>query len=353
MTGGIEARCLDTRAMSRAPLAFIAWSHVSGRSAEIAAELDGEARCFYSPHLVRRPLVPLRYAVSALQTTAYLLRRRPRAVIVSNPPIFPGLIAFAYGSVARAPIVLDSHTGSFGLKQDRVSQLLLPIHVWLARRVAATLVAAEELGEIVRGWGGRAHVVHEAPPTWAVNPPAPLGDRPHVLCISTFDPDEAVDQVIAAGRMLPFVDLRITGDLRRCPAALRRSAPPNVTFVGFLRGEDYTRALEAANIVIALTTEPTSVVRGGYEAVYAGRPLVTSNWPTLRRVFPRAVHVETDAPSIAAGLRTAIDRYADLVASAPTALALQKQRWDRQVAVLRSLFSQGPLPGAQAGAARP
>src|SRR5690348_6372387 len=80
----------------RVDVSFIAWSEDGDRAEEIAAALGGEARIFYDLHIVRKPLVPVRYALSAMRMTAYLAWRRPRALIVTNPPIFPGLLAFAY-----------------------------------------------------------------------------------------------------------------------------------------------------------------------------------------------------------------------------------------------------------------
>jgi hypothetical protein len=73
------------------PLAFTAWTSIDGRSAEIADALGGEARGFYALRIVRKPLVPLRYAWSALGTISYWLRLRPRAAIASSRPTFPGL----------------------------------------------------------------------------------------------------------------------------------------------------------------------------------------------------------------------------------------------------------------------
>lgn len=334
----------------RPSVAFVAWSPVSGRSAEIASALAGESRCFYDLGITFRPFIPLRYAISALRTTAYFARRRPRAVIATNPPVWPGLIALAYGSIARVPVVLDSHPGSFGLKGDRYSALLLPVHRWLTRRVAATLVTADELGDRVRAWGGRAELLHEAPPP---TPPADARTKTQyarVLFVCTFDPDEAVGEVVRAAGMVPDVEVRITGDLRKCPPELQARAPANATFTGFLRGDAYNAEVVAADVVLALTSEPTSVVRAGYEAVYAGRPLVVTGWPNLRRLFPYAVHVDNTAASIAAGIRTAISDHAKLSGHAPRARALQEARWQAQLRILRDLLESSASNEAAASA---
>lgn len=321
---------------ARVPLAFIAWSSVAGRSGDIAAALGGEARCFYDVRLVKRSLVPLRYLWSAWHTVAYLVLRRPRAVIVTNPPIFPALIVCAYAALARVPVLLDSHPSSFGLKGGRVWGFLLPLHAWLARRARSTLVTGEQLAERVRAWGARADIVHEPPIRWRVAPATSLRQPSRVLWVGIFAGDEPVDEVIDAARLVPDVEVQITGDLRRCPSGLRERAPQNVRFVGFLRGPEFQRAVEEADAVLTLTTLSSSVMRAGYEAIYAERPLIVTDWPNLREVFPHAVHVRNDAEAIADGIRHAIEHHAKLLARAPEALGLQEERWSAQLTTLRA-----------------
>lgn len=330
--GATQRPAADAR---RPPVAFVAWSPVGGRSQEIAAALGGEARAIYGQGRFGKLSVIARYLRSSVQTARYLRRRRPRAVIATNPPLLPGLIAWAYARRSGARVALDSHPGGFGLQGDRVSAALQPLHAWLARRVAVTLVTDARLAERVEAWGGRAEIVHEAPIAWHGRPRAALRARPRVLFVCIFQRDEPVAAVIEAARLAPELDVEITGDLDRCPPELRERAPANVRFTGFLSGQRYESAVLDADLVLALTTEPSSVMRAGYEAVYAQRPLVVSGWPASRELFPHAVPVDNDAAGIAAGLRRAAAEHERLLAAAPAALALQRQRWERQLAALR------------------
>jgi glycosyltransferase involved in cell wall biosynthesis len=345
----------------RPRLAFIAWTPNVGRSADIADTLGGEARAYHALGIVRRWAVPLRYAIDAARTAAYLLRRRPRAVIVTNPPIVPALIAFLYAALARVavrarvPLVLDSHISAFGLAGDRVSERLLRVHTWLARRARSTLVTDEELAAVVRGWGGRADVVHEPPPAWETPAQGTVAGRPRMLFIGTFAGDEPLREVLGAARSVPSLDLHVTGDIRRCPRALRASAPRNVRFVGYLTDGSYRRALAEADAVLAFSTEPHSVMRTAYEAVYARRPLIVPDRPLLRELFPHAVHVAATADGIAAGMRDALRRHAELAAVADAARDLQLRRWRGQQDVLEELITgegAGPARARRAGAPR-
>lgn len=307
---------------------------MGGRQRDIAAALGGEPAIFYPLGDGTRLRLLLRYLSSLVLTAGYLLRRRPRAVIVSNPPMFAALPALLYARLARVPMLLDSHPGGFGLQGDRLSARLQPLHRLLVRNATATLVTQGSLVDQVSAWEGRAEILHEAPPAWKPPEPRPAADPFTVLFVCIFQPDEPASLVTAAARLLPDVRVQITGDLARAPAGLVEEAPANVEFTGLLGPEDYRGALFAADAVLVITTESTSVVRAGYEAVWAHRPLVVSDWPELRRVFPEAVHTATDSRAIARAIETARARHGELAAAAPAARARQLGRWQDQLSAL-------------------
>ncbi|WCB96956.1 hypothetical protein DSM104299_05726 [Baekduia alba] len=321
--------------MSAPPVAFLAWTDRTERADEIAASLGGVAQRFDGNGLKGRQTAPLRYVLNTVATVAFLARRRPRAVITQNPPVFLGLIAWLYGLAARTPVLLDSHPASFGRKDAGIWKLLLPVHRFLARRARLVLVTAPELADEVRTWGGRATEVHEAPTEGLVPTPAPaLDGRLRVFYVGVFAPDEPVEAVVEAARQTPDVDVLITGDVRRAPAGLVERAPQNVEFVGFLGRDAYRQAIREAHAVMTLTTEATSVVRSGYEAVYAGRPLITSDWPVLRSTFPYAVHAVAQPEALADALAAVGRRYDDLASSTAAALAHQQETWASQHAAI-------------------
>lgn len=315
---------------------FLAWGAVAGRTLELAEALGGEARCFFPPG-GRRPPVLVRWALSAIATAVYLLRRRPTWVIVTNPPLPAALVAWAMGKVVGAEVALDSHPGGFGAQGDRVAARLQRLHRWLAPRVAFSLVAADEWKQKVESWGARATVVHEAPGPWVLTRPR-RHERLRVLCVGRFAADEPWEAVVEAAELLPGIDVHLTGDPARAGTG-DRALPPNVTLVGFLPAARYRQAVEEADVVLTLTTEPGSVMRAACEAVWAGRPLVVSDWPVARELFPFAVHVANDGPSIAAGLRRAESAYDALVSAADEARRVQLARWHAQRRALVDLLA--------------
>jgi len=315
-------------------VAAIAWAPSESRPRALVSALGGEARAFFDFRLVWRPLVPLRYAISAGRTLAYLARRRPKAVIAQAPPVPAALLAWVYGRLSGAPVVIDSHPAAFAMETARVDKLMLPLLRWLARRSAGLIVTTPELARRVDAWGGRPLIVHE-PPIAVAPAPAPDG----VLFVSTFAPDEPLEAVLEAARALPDVHFRVTGDVRRKPLGLR--APDNVEWVGYLRGESYWRTLARSAVILSLTKRRQAVLRSAYEAVYALRPLIVSGWPHMEELFPYATHVTNDAQSIAAGVRRALASGADSSAL-DSARELQLARWRDQLTALRTAIGERP-----------
>jgi glycosyltransferase involved in cell wall biosynthesis len=259
-------------------------------------------------------------------------------VIVTNPPAVGALVTYASARLWGAEVVLDSHPGAFGAQGDRIAARLQRLNRWLTRRARLSFVTDETWRDVVQRWGGRAVIVHEAPGRWEETP-LNRGERLEVLCVGRFAPDEPVADVFAAARATPEVDVLVTGDIDVCPAELLASAPPNVRFTGFLDPGPYRAAVESCDAILALTTEPSSVMRAAYEAVYAGRPLIVSDWPVARELFPYAVHTPNDAAGLASALRRADARYVELTATTSEARRLQVHRWGEQLQTIRDALA--------------
>ena len=320
---------------------FVAWGAIAGRSHELAEALDADVLSCFPPGSERRPSAPVRYLLSTLRTVAYFVSRRPRAVIVTNPPIIPALLAVAYARVTGRVVVIDDHPGAFGAQGYRIGEMMLPIHRRLVPSARLCLVTDQSWVDQIERWGGRGLVLHEAPGDWVPFPGRRPGARPNVLFVCTFGRDEPAEEVIAAAAALPDVDVTITGDLDRAPAV---EVGPNVHLVGFLDQSSYRLAVENADVVLALTTEPTSAMRAAFEAVWAERVLVVNDWPLLHELFPNAVHVENTSESIAAGIRRALDEHERLQAAASESRLLQLSRWKDQIAALQGALDEVDHP---------
>jgi UDP-N-acetylglucosamine--N-acetylmuramyl-(pentapeptide) pyrophosphoryl-undecaprenol N-acetylglucosamine transferase len=320
---------------------FVAWGAIAGRSHELAEALDADVLSCFPPGTTRRPSAPVRYLLSTVRTVGYLVSRRPRAVIVTNPPIIPALLAVAYARITGRVVVIDDHPGAFGAQGYRIGELMEPLHRRLVPWARLCLVTDQSWVDLIERWGGRGLVLHEAPGDWVPHPARPVGDRPNVLFVCTFAPDEPAVEVMHAAAQLPQVDFTITGDLARAPDV---QFGPNVRLVGFLDRSAYRLAVETADVVLTLTTEPTSAMRAAFEAVWAERVLVVNDWTLLQDLFPHAVHVENTADSIALGVRKALEHHDQLVSAASAARQEQLERWEAQISALRDALDDS-VPG--------
>jgi hypothetical protein len=112
-----------------------------------------------------------------------------------------------------------------------------------------------------------------------------------VVC--SFNYDEPVAAILAAARLTPDVRFFITGNPRHLTGTLAAQLPPNVTLTGFLSTPAYGGLLAGADVVLTLTTRDHTMLRGAYEAIYQGTPVIVSDWPVLVEAFELgAIHVD-------------------------------------------------------------
>lgn len=326
---------------------FVAWD-AAGRRADDVADLLGGQALSIRPAMLERPwLTPIRWLVSAVATTAGVVSQRPSVVIVTNPPIWAGLSAYAGARLVGAGFVLDSHPGGFGAMNDRVGARVQRLHAWLARRATAVLVTTQQWIDVVESWGGRGAVLHEAPTPTLQAASVPAGDPAAVLAVNTFGRDEPVQPLIEAARAVPTARLDVTGDVSLAPDGLVQRAPSNVRFVGYLSQREYEQAMTTNAACVVLTDEPTSVPRSACEAVWARRPLIITDSPATAEYFPYALRVPSTADGVASGLRRVVEDRHGVAELAQAAADDQRARWDKQLDELRAIVDEAADTGTR------
>ncbi len=316
----IRSRAAVNRAL---PALFLAWAPPSHtrRSELMARRLGIPLRRI---HVLRlKPyLAPLRYGVQAVLTLITLFRERPKVVFVQNPPIFAPLFAWIYCVLTGSGLIIDSHTDAL---QSRVWQWSLPIHRFLSRQAVATIVTNEHLSRIIAGWGARSQIVVDVPSELPLGKPYPVQHPFNIAMVSSFAPDEPLDEVVEVARGLPDVGFYVTGDPVQGFKRLPPDPPPNLHLTGFLPDDEYYGLLRSVQAVMALTTEDHTMQRGACEAVWLGQPIITSDWPILRRSFHKGtVHVDNTVQGIRAGILQMRAQHRQL---AEEVALLQKERW--------------------------
>jgi glycosyltransferase involved in cell wall biosynthesis len=294
------------------PGAFVSWVPFHGRSQGISDALN--LMPIYASYFgIERPaLAPIKYGPQAFRTLRALSRLRPGLVFVMDPPVFAVLAVALYCRRHGARYVMDCHHGVFRSSRWRWS---LPLQRLLGTRAAAVMVTNPVHLQAVNAWPARGVIMADAPPRLA--PPSsrqrPIENGRDVFVVLRFGPDEAVAEILQAARQLPQVRFHLSGDVRRAAPEWLRQHPPNVHFTGFLPLEEFWSRLRGANVILTLTSEDDAILRGGWEAMFAGQPLITSGTRALRNYFSRGtVFVDNVPDAIAAGIQTALAHQEEL-----------------------------------------
>lgn len=315
----------------------IAWAPYSRMSDTFARELGGKLYCIHYLRFQSPLHAPLKYILQTIRTLQILFRERPGSVHVQNPPFICGLVVYLYCLVSGAKYVLHYHSAAFGSIWDWA----LPMQKFIARRAVTNIVTNQHWANVVRSWGAHALIMIDPfldlpqGETFSVEP----GFNVAFVCI--FAPDEPVEDVLRAAAQLPEVHFYITGDTDRKPADFFADVPSNVTFTGYLDPiRKYPGLLRAVDAVIVLTTRNYTLQLGGCEAVSVGKPLITSEWPYLREVFPKGtVFVSNSAENIQDGILEMQKRYKALAREILTLRQDSRQEWDTRMGQLKEMVA--------------
>src|SRR5688572_4189481 len=316
----------DSKRVDQPRITYISWAESCSRSDHTARELGGRSHMVYLPQFGSRPSTILfKYIGQWIETARILSRERPDTVFVMTPPVFAALPAFWYAWRHARQVVLDAHTAAFVLPRWRSFQWL---QRWLCRQAATTLVSNQHLAQLVRDAGGHAIVVPDVP---IVFPSSGDFTRPSsftVAVVCSFDRDEPLTAIFDAARRLPDVRFFVTGNPRTLPAEFKANLAPNVSLTGFLSTAAYGRLIGCADAVLVLTTLDHTMLRGAYEAIYQGTPVIVSDWPILREAFPQgATYADNTANGIIAAIGTVQRNPGTFRAGAALLREAKLERW--------------------------
>ena len=327
----------------RNSIVFVSWAPFCSRSDSIARHLQGQSfmiyAAFWGSHY---STILFKYLTQMIRTLWILARERPAAILVMSPPVLACVPVWLYTIFTRVRFVIDAHTAAF--VDPRWTRVMF-LHRFFSRRAAATIVTNSHLGNIVQGWGARATIVTDVPVYFAEPETVVLNGLVKMTLVSTFTKDEPLELFFKAAAAVPEVHFYVTGSYRKVDPILLQNKPSNVELTGFLPDAKYVGLLLSSDAIISLTTLDHTMQRGAYEAVYLGKPVITSNFKVLRESFSRGtIHVDNSEESIANGVRQMknnLEQYQEEVLQ----LRSEKLRqWERRKIELREiLFSRKPI----------
>ena len=325
---------------------FLAWAPRSlgaPRSQVLANELGIEEQHFIYL-TTRRGLLfaPWKYAYQAVRTLLLLFRKRPRIVLVQSPPSLAVLFVYLYCALTNSRYLVEAHSAAFQYAYWTRPRWL---YRFLARKAITTIVTNKEFQQLVHRSGGSAFIVRDIATTFPKAKSYPLHGSFNVVVVSTFSSDEPLREVLEAAADLEEVQFYITGKKAYASRELLASAPGNVHFTDFLPDASYYALLSSSQAVMCLSTRDHTMQYGACEALWLGKPIITSDWPLLRAYFDKGtVHVPNTSAGIRQGVREMKEHYHQYDAGIKELQIAQRQEWHEKAQALARMVQQVTQP---------
>jgi glycosyltransferase involved in cell wall biosynthesis len=359
---------------------FLAWAPYSVRAQSISSHLGASLHTLsYKTRL--KIYAPVKYPLLFYKTLHLLASERPTTIICQAPPIFCPLAAMFYAASNKRKnirIIIDAHTATF--EKPWSLPILKTITRWAIGNAMAVIVANAELQNIVyQNYGVMPLVLDDGVPQVdytnheasqisisrgsksdqqnlpvSMDPMLGLKELEDesartkfaVAVISSFASDEPIEEVIEAAKILAeTTTFYVTGDPSRL--ASRRlfewkQTANNVIFTGFLNRHEYISLLKKVDAVMVLTRRHDNMLSGAHEALALEKPLITSDWPPLRKYFSAGTaYVNNSVKGIVNAVKY-VQLEKDQMKEDMRALKQQRlDEWERKVSAFKEHFIEG------------
>ena len=306
---------------------FLTWNASCTRTSTLANHFGAQPiRISYLQGKKFLPLLLLRYLISFTKTFLVLAKRRPKVVFMENQPPFLIMACYLYTRLFGGAYVIDSHSGAFNNKKWAWA---MPMYRFLAKNAYMNINTNEHHKSLVEGWGGRSIVISDIPVEHSTSYERIDVDTLSVAVVCSFSFDEPVEEIWEAARQCPGVTFYLTGNDSKLSSGLKSSQPENIKTVGFVPIQQYFGLLSSAKAVMVLTTRDHTMQRGAYEALSLDQPIITTDWPVLRKSFGgAAVYVRNDPDSIAEGVRELLSQHEDYKSAARRQRVVRRKNFE-------------------------
>ncbi|TCK84946.1 hypothetical protein C8N28_0242 [Albibacterium bauzanense] len=314
---------------------FIAWIKFQRRASSMQPFFNFNLQ-FILPIFQQRKLKIFDYFGKGIETLWMLLKRRPKTLWVQLPPTPLLNIALIYKRFFNKNMIIiaDCHNGLFSDKWARFlgncSTLnkadLILVHNHVIERIA-----------IERGVKASKLLVLETKPAYKNTQNISSYNlniqTPWILMPCAFAIDEPISVVFEAAKLIPEIQILISGDTRRAVGIHDlNKIPENVTLTGYLSEDDYESLFIQAHAILGLTTESHIQLSVANEATGFEKPMILSDTELLRDLFNKgAVYVDTLSPmSLAEGIKTAILNKDSLAEDVRVLKIERNKKWEMQ-----------------------
>jgi len=286
-------------------IVYISWAPYCSRSDNTARELGGVSYMVYFDFFGSNYFtILLKYLAQMIRTLSILFRDSPDVVFVMSPSVFATIPVYLHCKIFGARYVIDAHTGAF---DHPMWQKVMFLQKFFCKNAILSIITNRGIAKILDGWQAKYLIIPDVPIQCEAAVLPDLKGQDNVTLVNTFATDEPILQFLDATKKLPKVQFYVTGKLGKKQRHYADLKLHNVCFTDFLPEEDYAGLLQASDLIVVLTTRDHTMQRGAYEAIYYGKPVVTSDWAVLRENFPKAaVFVDNSVEGITQGIAAAL-----------------------------------------------
>lgn len=287
---------------------WIAWEY-QRRSIELSKKLNCKLYVINHEGILRYPL-------SIMKTLLIFFHTKPQILFVQNPSMILTALSCVLCRFWKVRLIVDRHTTFLIDKRSTRSlkrRFFLTLHFFTLRNAFLTIITNDHLANLVLQAKGKPFVLPDPLPTISPVHLIQLRGKRNVLFPSSFGEDEPLQPVIEAMRLLvnDNIVLYITGNSNKFDHSLKKTIPSNIELTGYLSQEEYINLLFSVDAVIALTSASNCMLCGCYEAVAAGKPLITSNKKVLTEYFTESIFVDNTSVQIVNSIRTLFESLED------------------------------------------
>ncbi len=288
------------------------------------------------------------HLVCVIRTILLLFRCRNNVVVVQNPSRILAALAGVLKNVLGYCLIVDRHSNfrvGKGLGWNPAIWFVVLCSEISLRLADLTIVTNSFLAEIVDKKGGKSFVLTDAIPDLSKDVLASHIGRPsepnliNVFFICTFSQDEPFTEVIEASKLLPeYIRITVTGNFEK---GGYKKNPQNhkLDFVGYVSNEEYERLLIKSDIVMVFTTADWCLVCGGYEAIAAEKPLITSQTQALMDFYgDGAMFSKHDPNSIVRSIEEVVKDIDKYRLKSKALKSKKLQEWEERYLELRLLI---------------
>lgn len=232
-----------------------------------------------------------RYITSIWLTAFKIIGNRKSVIIVQNPSLVLAFMSTLLGKLLLTRVVVDRHTDKYLLEDGKglVFRALMFVSNFSIKHASLTIVTNDDLIEKVESLKGKPFILPDPFPeieqfvrpdnSWSKN------DKKKCFVVASWSSDEPLNEIFETASNMPDINVYVSGKPKSEYSELIANKPDNLYLTNYLSDIDYYSLMHECDVVLAITTEPATLVCGGYEALALGKPLLTGDSDSLRNYY--------------------------------------------------------------------